>query len=121
MTARPRLIRSVPFWVLVVGSVVSSAIGLWLTLDKLAIMTTTLSDGSATGVEVYAGQVWAVLGSILIGVGLIGLAFALTLAAAASLVKQEEPTLILADEAEDDDFDDESAPGLVVDEAPAER
>ena len=70
MTARPRLVRSVPYWVLVVGSVAAGAVGLWLTLDKLGVMTDTLADGSATGVEVYAGQSWAVLGAILIGTGL---------------------------------------------------
>lgn len=107
MTARPRLVRSVPFWVLVVGSVASVGVGLWLTLDKLGVMTDTLADGSATGVEVYAGQSWAVLGSILIGAGLIGLALALSIAAAASLVKREEPTIVLADELDDSDFDDE--------------
>ena len=107
MTARPRLVRSVPFWVLVVGSVASVGVGLWLTLDKLGVMTDTLADGSATGVEVYAGQSWAVLGSILIGAGLIGLALALSIAAAASLVKREEPTIVLADERDDSDFDDE--------------
>lgn len=102
MTARPRLVRSVPYWVLVVGSVAAGAVGLWLTLDKLGVMTETLADGSATGVEVYAGQSWAVLGAILIGTGLIGLAFALTLAAGASLMKRAEPAVILAEPLDED-------------------
>ncbi len=78
---RPRLTHSVPFWILLGGSVVSIGAGAFVLVDKLAVMATTLTDGTATGVEVYAGQIWAVLGAILIGAGLIGLALALTLAA----------------------------------------
>ena len=116
MTARPRLVRSVPYWVLVVGSVAAGAVGLWLTLDKLGVMTDTLADGSATGVEVYAGQSWAVLGAILIGTGLIGLALALTLAAGASLVKRAEPAVVLAEPFDDaeDDADDETDDVIVA-------
>ena len=53
MTARPRLVRSVPFWVLVVGSVAAGAVGLWLTLDKLGVMTDTLS---VTGLQKLAQE-----------------------------------------------------------------
>jgi len=109
MTARPRLVRSVPYWVLVVGSLGVGAVGLWLTLDKLGVMTATLADGSATGVEVYAGQSWASLGSIMIGAGVVGLALALTLAAAASLVKRDEPVVVLADSFDDDSAIEDSA------------
>ena len=116
MTARPRLVRSVPYWVLVVGSVAAGAVGLWLTLDKLGVMTDTLADGSATGVEVYAGQSWAVLGAILIGTGLIGLAFALTLAAGASLMKRAEPAVVLAEPL---DEDDDETDGVINAGAPA--
>ena len=122
MTARPRLVRSIPYWALVVGSVASGGVGLWLTLDKLGTMATTLADGSATGVDVYAGQSWAVLGSILIGAGLLGLALALTLAAAASLAKPEEPTLVLADEAEyDEDLTEAEASASPTDTVTAEE
>ena len=76
-----RLSRSIPFWVLVAGSVVAIAGGAYLLITKLAVMASTLTDGSATGVEVYAGQTWAVVGGILVGAGLVGLALALTLAA----------------------------------------
>jgi hypothetical protein len=119
MTARPRLVRSVPYWVLVVGSLAVGAVGLWLTLDKLGVMTATLADGSATGVEVYAGQSWAILGSIMIGAGVVGLALALTLAAAASLVKPEEPVVVLADSFDDSADDDADAVDeIIVDSAP---
>ena len=80
-----RLSRSIPFWVLVGGSVVAIAGGGTLLFTKLDTMATKLTDGTATGVEVYAGQVWAVLGAILVGAGLIGLALALVLGALGSL------------------------------------
>lgn len=75
----PRLSRSIPFWVLVVGSVVALAGGTYLLVSKLDTIATMITNGTATGVEVYAGQIWAVFGAILIGSGLIGLALALTL------------------------------------------
>lgn len=81
-----RLIRSTPFWVLVGGSVVAIAGGAYLLISKLTLMASTLTDGTATGVEVYAGQIWAVLGAILIGAGVIGLALALTLGALRAVV-----------------------------------
>ena len=124
MTARPRLVRSIPYGALIVGSVAAGGVGLWLTLEKLGVMTASILDGSATGVEVYAGQSWAVLGSVLIGAGLIGLAFALTLAVAASLVKRDEPLVIVADTLDDDGVD-EVAPGpngtVVVDDVTADE
>ncbi|WP_454137465.1 dinucleotide-utilizing enzyme [Microbacterium paulum] len=81
-----RLIRSIPFWVLVGGSVVAIAGGAFLLISKLNTMATTLTDGTATGVEVYAGQIWAVSGAILAGAGFVGLALALTLGALRSVV-----------------------------------
>lgn len=81
-----RLSRSIPFWVLVGGSVVAIAGGAFLLISKLNTMATTLTDGTATGVEVYAGQIWAVSGAILAGAGFVGLALALTLAALRSVV-----------------------------------
>ena len=88
MSARPRLIRSIPFWILIAGSLATIGFGLWLTTDKLGVMSATLADGTATGVEVYVGQVWAIVGGILIATGLIGLALSLVLGAVSSLVAQ---------------------------------
>lgn len=85
MNTRPRLVRSIPFWGLVVASGATLAYGVSLVADKLAIMTVTLTDGSATGVEVYVGQSVALLGSILVGVGVLGLLIALAVAAASTL------------------------------------
>jgi hypothetical protein len=85
MSTRPRLIRSIPFWGLVVVSLATIAGGWYITTDKLGSMTTTLTDGSATGVDVYVGQSIAQLGSILIGAGVIGVLLALGVAALSTL------------------------------------
>lgn len=85
MTTRPRLSRSIPFWGLIAGSAAAVGFGAWLTIDKISVMTSTLTDGSATGVEVYAGQAWALFGAVIAGAGLVGLVAALALGAARSL------------------------------------
>lgn len=86
MTVKPRLVRSVPFWTLVVLSAAAIGAGSYVLVDKLGTMERTIVDGTATGVEVYVGQVWAVFGAILIGAGVLGLALALAVAAARALV-----------------------------------
>lgn len=85
MPTRPRLIRSIPFWALVAASLATALGGAALLVDKLGVMTTTLTDGTATGVEVYVGQSLAGLGAILLGTGIVGLLIALAVAAAATL------------------------------------
>ncbi|MDT0181217.1 dinucleotide-utilizing enzyme [Microbacterium sp. ARD31] len=85
MTVRPRLITSIPFWILIAGSVATAATGAAILVDKLSVMSTTLTDGTATGIEVYVGQSLAVLGAVLIGAGALGILLALTVATAASL------------------------------------
>ncbi|MFB8147003.1 dinucleotide-utilizing enzyme [Microbacterium sp. NPDC056003] len=106
MPTRPRLVRSIPFWALVVASLATAAFGAWLLLDKLGVMTTTLTDGTATGVEVYVGQSVAVVGGILLGAGVLGLLLALAVAAIAMLrpyapVDVVEPLESTADDAVD--------------------
>jgi hypothetical protein len=85
MSTRPRLIRSIPFWGLVVVSLATVAGGWFITTDKIASMTTTLTDGTATGVDVYVGQSIAQLGGILIGAGIVGILLALGIAALSTL------------------------------------
>jgi len=85
MPTRPRLIRSIPFWGLVVVSLAAIVGGWYITTDKIASMTTTLTDGTATGVDVYVGQSIAQLGAILIGAGVIGILLALGVAAVSTL------------------------------------
>lgn len=80
-----RLSRSTPFWVLVGGSVAATAGGAYLLISKLSGMDAGLTDGTATTSDVYVGQIWAVVGAILVGAGLIGFALALTLGALRAL------------------------------------
>ncbi len=80
------LIRSIPYWILIVLSLGSGGFGAWLITDQLTTMTATLLDGTATGVEVYVGQSWAVVGAALVGAGIIGLLLALGIAAAKTFV-----------------------------------
>ncbi|RZI94594.1 MAG: dinucleotide-utilizing enzyme [Microbacterium sp.] len=87
MTMSPRLTRSVPFWLLVAGSAGTLAGGVYLLIDRLGGMDARLTDGTATTNDVYVGQMWAVLGAVLVGVGAIGLALALTLGALRSLLQ----------------------------------
>ncbi|MFL0566703.1 dinucleotide-utilizing enzyme [Microbacterium sp. 179-I 1D1 NHS] len=112
MNTRPRLTRSIPFWVLVAGSLASSAAGAVVLIDKLGTMETALTAGTATGVEVYVGQVWAILGAILIGVGVTGLLLAFALGALRAFAMPREQlapaTETFADEIETD-APDESA------------
>jgi hypothetical protein len=86
MTARPSLVRSIPFWILLVGSLASTIVGAWLVVTKIQLMNSTLTDGSATGVEVYGGQAWVTLGAALVGAGLVGFVAALVLAVLRSFV-----------------------------------
>lgn len=98
MTHTARLSRSIPFWVLVGGSVVAIGGGVYLLVNKLTIMADTLTDQTATGVEVYPGQIWAAFGAILIGAGLVGLALALTLGALSSLIGPKSQTAVVAEQ-----------------------
>jgi len=86
MTVRPSLVRSIPFWILLVGSVATSAFGAWLAVNTLGTMSVALTAGTATPVDVYVGQVWAIVGGILIATGIVGLALALVLAGLRSFV-----------------------------------
>ncbi|HWI30822.1 MAG TPA: hypothetical protein VNT50_04985 [Microbacterium sp.] len=84
--ARPPLVRSIPFWGLVVLSLASIAVGGWVALSQIGSMNAALTAGTATGVEVYGGQSIAVIGSIVLGAGVVGLLLALAVASARALV-----------------------------------
>jgi len=86
MSSRPRLVRSIPFWGLIAGSLASGIAGTMLLTDRLGAMASALTDGTATGIEVYVGQIEAVFGAILVGAGIVGLALALTVASIRSFV-----------------------------------
>lgn len=85
MSTRPRLVRSIPFWGLVVVSLATAAAGALLLVDKLGAMTTALEAGTATTVDVYVGQSVAVVGAVVLGAGVVGVLLALGVAAAATL------------------------------------
>ncbi|SFS04151.1 hypothetical protein SAMN04487846_1759 [Microbacterium sp. cf046] len=120
MTVRPSLLRSIPFWILLVGSLATSAFGAWLAVTKLGVMSTGLTDGTATPVDVYVGQVWAIVGGILIATGIIGLALTLVVAAVRSFVPVSDVEIIEALDwtPEDESFTDapveQTAPATVV-------
>jgi len=78
--------RSIPFWILLAASIGLIVAGLLTVLDHLGTMTATLKDGSATGLEVYGGQSWVVLGAALLGAGALGVLLTLALAVVSSLV-----------------------------------
>ena len=104
MTVRPSLVRSIPFWILLVGSLATSAFGAWLAVNTLSTMSVALTDGTATPVDVYVGQVWAIVGGILIATGIVGLALALVLAVIRSFVPVTDVEIIEAlDWSADDD------------------
>jgi hypothetical protein len=91
MTSRPSLARSVPFWVLFVGSLVVAAVGAWLSFSKLGSMIVGLNAQTATTADVYGGQSWVVLGSVLFGAGLVGLVATLFLAVLRGLLVPAAP------------------------------
>jgi hypothetical protein len=112
MTVRPSLVRSIPFWILLVGSVATSVFGAWLAVTTLGTMSTALTAGTATPVDVYVGQVWAIVGGILIATGVLGLALVLVLGVLRSFVPVTDVEIIEALDWSDDDED------LAADEAP---
>ena len=85
-TARPTVMRSIPFWALVVLSLAAVIFGAWFALTQISAMNAALTAGTATGVEVYGGQSLAVLGGIVLGVGLLGILLALAVASLRAFV-----------------------------------
>ncbi len=106
MQTRPRLVTSIPFWVLVVASVAAIAGGLAIVLNGIDAMEQVLNDPNATVVQVYVGQSWVVVGAAVLGAGAIGIALVLALAAATALVRRPD----VAVETIDWNSDDETAP-----------
>lgn len=116
MTVRPSLVRSIPFWILLVGSLATIAFGAWLAVTTLGTMSTALTAGTATPVDVYVGQVWAIVGGVLIATGIVGLALTLVLGVLRSFLPVAEVEIIEARDWSDDDeaFAADDAPASVV-------
>ncbi len=113
MTVRPRLVRSIPFWILLAGSLATTAFGAWLAVSTLGTMSVALTAGTATPVDVYVGQVWAIVGGILIATGIVGLALTLVVAAVRSFLPATDFEII---EAMDWSADDETIESSTDDE-----
>jgi len=90
------LTRSIGFWLLLVVSLATTAVGAWLISGQIGTMTTTLLDGTATGVEVYVGQSLVVVGAGVLAAGIIGILLTLGLVAARSLVPTPAPAVVEA-------------------------
>jgi hypothetical protein len=122
MTVRPSLVRSIPFWILLVGSVATIAFGAWLSVTTLGTMSTALTAGTATPVDVYVGQVWAIVGGILIATGILGLGLVLVLGVLRSFVPVTDVEIIEAmDWSAEDDIDDAAEPVVVSEPTAAEN
>lgn len=90
------LTRSIGFWLLLVVSLATTAVGAWLISGQIGTMTTTLLDGTATGVEVYVGQSLVVVGAGVLAAGIVGILLTLGLVAARSLVPMPAPAVVEA-------------------------
>ncbi|MCK2036989.1 hypothetical protein KZC51_12685 [Microbacterium sp. SSW1-49] len=82
------------FWLLLVLSVASAAVGGWIISGQIATMTSTLTDGTATGVEVYVGQSLVVVGAALLGAGVLGILLAVALTAVRALIPTAAPVVV---------------------------
>lgn len=88
------LTRSIGFWLLLVLSLASAGVGGWLIAGQIGTMTSTLLDGTATGIEVYVGQSLVVVGAALLGAGVLGLLIAISLTAVQALMPSTAPVVV---------------------------
>lgn len=109
MKTRPRLVTSIPFWVLVVASLAAIAGGLAIVLNGIDAMEQVLNDPNATVVQVYVGQSWVVVGAAVLGAGAIGIVAVLAIAAAATLTRRPDVAIETIDWNSDDETAAESA------------
>ncbi|MDR6141799.1 threonine dehydrogenase-like Zn-dependent dehydrogenase [Microbacterium foliorum] len=104
------LTRSIGFWLLLVLSLASAGVGGWLIAGQIGTMTSTLLDGTATGIEVYVGQSLVVVGAALLGAGVIGILVAVALSAVQALLPSPAPVVVepIDGDTESDAADDET-------------
>lgn len=88
------LTRSTSYWLLLVLSLASAAVGGWLVWDSTSTMLTTILDGTATNVEVYVGQAWITSGAALLAAGIVGIFLSLVLSAAKALIPAAAPVVV---------------------------
>ena len=114
------LTRSIGFWLLLVLSLASAGVGGWIIAGQLGTMTSTLLDGTATGIEVYVGQSLVVVGAALLAAGVIGILIAVALSAVQALLPSPAPVVVEPiDWTSESDPADEIAPATVEEAAPA--
>jgi len=108
MIVRPSLVRSIPFWILLAGSVAVTVTGAMIVAGTLPQMVAGLEDQTATTGQVYGGQSWIVVGAGLLTAGIVGVFAVLALAAARSFLAVSptapatETDVVDAEPAEDD-------------------
>ncbi|MGP3534936.1 dinucleotide-utilizing enzyme [Microbacterium sp. RD1] len=86
MNSRPSLIRNIPFWVLLVVSVVLTAVGGWLVSDRLGRIESAITTPTEqSNVEVFVSQSAVIGAGAVLAAGLLGILLTLTVAAIASL------------------------------------
>jgi len=121
MTTRPSLVRSIPFWILLAGSLGTAGYGASMVTGTLDSMTTTLLDGTATGVDVYVGQSTAIIGAVLVGAGVIGVLLTLAVAAVATLRPYPAPEIVEAVDPAADSEENDLTPDAPQSEAEITR
>lgn len=92
------LTRSIGFWLLLVLSLATAGVGGWLVSGQVGSMTSTLLDNTATGVDVYVGQSLIVVGSVLLGAGVIGILLSVALTAVQAMLPAPTPVVWTAEE-----------------------
>lgn len=88
------LTRSIGFWLLLILALASTAVGGWLVSGQISTMTATLTDNTATGVDVYVGQSLVVVGAALLAAGVVGILLAVALVAVQSLIPSSAPVVV---------------------------
>lgn len=112
------LTRSIGFWLLLVLSLATAGVGGWLVTGQVGTMTSTLLDNTATGVDVYVGQSLIVVGSVLLGAGIIGILLTVALTAVQALLPAAAPVVV---EPIDWTADEPVAEGTTAEEITAEE
>lgn len=106
MSTRPRLVRSIPFWGLLVASLALIAVGAWIVTERVGrIEAGVVSQTPDGAIDVYASPSVVTAGAAILGAGLIGLLLTLAVAAASTL-RPRPPVEVV----EPIDWDTEAAP-----------
>ncbi|MDQ1122394.1 dinucleotide-utilizing enzyme [Microbacterium trichothecenolyticum] len=103
MQTRPRLVTSIPFWVLVVASLAAVIGGLVIVLRQVDAIEALVNDPNATVVTVYVAQSWVSVGAAVLAAGAIGVASALAVAAVVTTRTRPDVAIETIDWSSDDE------------------